>query len=338
MVRGLVCSLCNKKITKHDEGLACSKCSGFVHLACSKISESEFVRLRQEKLEKDWVCEACTTADCTGAMIVSAEVPKDTDVTVSNGNCGIERHYLKEIIRQKDLVIENQKVAIQALQEQLILLRANVYVPSATSIGDGRSEVSTYAEAVAGNSTSTSVASPSVHKLQVTRESEKDHRGRHARKNTAVSKIVGRMKTPIAVERTTRGGQLRAGMEEITGLGYGVASHLASNDKNRPVVGTRIFNEDDNTLNLRAVKKKAFIHVYKLHPDTEVDALTAYLTPSFPEVKVDKLVPATPRHYASFKIEVDYDNKAGVEDPELWPSGACVRRFFHRRKSVEARI
>lgn len=57
-----------------------------------------------------------------------------------------------------------------------------------------------------------------------------------------------------------------------------------------------------------------------------------YLRMKFPEVEVEKMESRFPKLYSSFKITIDETNIDEAMNPELWPEGAMVNRFFHQRK------
>lgn len=73
----------------------------------------------------------------------------------------------------------------------------------------------------------------------------------------------------------------------------------------------------------------AFLHVYKLHPETAVEELREFLLPIFPEVQVEKLNSKYPNYYSSFKVAVSESKLQAALTPTLWPRGVCVNRFFH---------
>lgn len=103
--------------------------------------------------------------------------------------------------------------------------------------------------------------------------------------------------------------------------------------KRRPKVNVVVGNNSTTTCSLKPSNALAFLHVYKLHPETNVEELTSYLSQLFPEVKCEKLNSQYPNYYSSFKVTIHKDHYAQATDPALWPKGSCVNRFFHRRKT-----
>lgn len=101
--------------------------------------------------------------------------------------------------------------------------------------------------------------------------------------------------------------------------------------KRRPKNNTIVGSNSESEISLKQPLKLAFLHVYKLHPETTVNDLQNFLKPIFPEVAVEQLISKYPNYYSSFKVTVSESKLAAAMTPTLWPSGACVNRFFHPR-------
>lgn len=89
-----------------------------------------------------------------------------------------------------------------------------------------------------------------------------------------------------------------------------------------------------NNTSLRAVPKKAYLHVTRLHPDTTCDEVKAFLATEFSEVECEALTSKFPEYYASFKVIINHDNKEKVMNPQLWPRGAYINTFFRRKNNA----
>ena len=80
---------------------------------------------------------------------------------------------------------------------------------------------------------------------------------------------------------------------------------------------------------LQGVPKFISLHVYSIAPDTEAVTVNDFLKPKFPEVIVEKLSSRNPSLYSSFRVDISGNNLEAALEANLWPSNACVRRFFH---------
>lgn len=105
--------------------------------------------------------------------------------------------------------------------------------------------------------------------------------------------------------------------------------------RSRGIVGTQDRVESSSTL-LEGVPKMAVLHVYRLSPNTTVDVLKGYLTPTFPEVLCEGIQSRQPDRYASFKVSIFERNFKRAMDPQLWPKDCYVQRFFFRKRTEQS--
>ncbi|KAG5873510.1 hypothetical protein JTB14_029186 [Gonioctena quinquepunctata] len=95
--------------------------------------------------------------------------------------------------------------------------------------------------------------------------------------------------------------------------------------KNKPIVGNK------TKCSLKAATQKMFLHVYKLDVSMKPQDVSDFLKPSFPEVDVEQLLSRYPQFYSSFKVTINEINYEKAMDSSVWPDGALVNRFLHRR-------
>ncbi|KAJ3647281.1 hypothetical protein Zmor_019167 [Zophobas morio] len=98
--------------------------------------------------------------------------------------------------------------------------------------------------------------------------------------------------------------------------------------KNVVIIGKQ---ENQGEVVLRTVPKYQQLHVYRLVPETTTDDLQEFLKPNFPEVLCDQLSAKYPEQYLSFKVSLYSNHIAEAMKAEVWPKGACVRKFFQIR-------
>lgn len=84
-------------------------------------------------------------------------------------------------------------------------------------------------------------------------------------------------------------------------------------------------------LTIKAAPKKACLYVSRLMPETNCDDVVSYLGQHFPEVKCEKAQAKFPDLYSSFIITIYSDNIKAAMNPEIWPCGAYIGRFFQRK-------
>ncbi|KAK5650246.1 hypothetical protein RI129_001275 [Pyrocoelia pectoralis] len=108
----------------------------------------------------------------------------------------------------------------------------------------------------------------------------------------AVTQAIKNVKSSLSTEGSE---------DPFTTVSY---KNKSTRSKNTPIVGE--LNIDHTKVSLRASPKQAYLHVYRLHPDTKVDDLCSYLKPTFPEVSCEQLKSLHPESYSSFKIKLNY--------------------------------
>ncbi|XP_074030555.1 uncharacterized protein [Leptinotarsa decemlineata] len=100
-----------------------------------------------------------------------------------------------------------------------------------------------------------------------------------------------------------------------------------------------IVGKNTNASNsLQGVPKQVDLHVYRIAPNTEAEALAKFLRASFPDVSCEALVPKYPDLYSSFKVRIYEKNLQEAMDPLLWPENACVRPFLYRRSKYKINL
>lgn len=111
-----------------------------------------------------------------------------------------------------------------------------------------------------------------------------------------------------------------------------IVNHKKEKRKERSII--LIGDGSEVNKNLKAVPRVKFIHVSKLHPNTEVKDVIEFLIPLFPEVQCEKLISKFPQYYSSFKVTINEVNFEKAMEPSVWPTGTTIRQFF-RGKSKE---
>ncbi|CAG9813564.1 unnamed protein product [Phaedon cochleariae] len=89
-----------------------------------------------------------------------------------------------------------------------------------------------------------------------------------------------------------------------------------------------------NEESLKGVPKNITLHVCRLNPQTTTEDLTNLLIRNFPEVKCEALNSRFPTLYSSYKVTLFETNFKKAMNPEVWPFGACISRFFVKRRGT----
>ena len=95
----------------------------------------------------------------------------------------------------------------------------------------------------------------------------------------------------------------------------------------KPIVGTAAQKD------IKVVRTKLVsVFATKFSPDLDAETLSIYLTEQLGRyVNCQRIVTAGNR-YSSFKVCAECDEVAEMYNPELWPEGSLVRRYYEPRK------
>ena len=73
--------------------------------------------------------------------------------------------------------------------------------------------------------------------------------------------------------------------------------------------------------------------MYRVEKDTTADSIKDYIVNNDVEVRSIDCVSNENATFSSFKVEIRVSDMSQVLDPEFWPSGVHVRRFYAARQS-----
>lgn len=92
-----------------------------------------------------------------------------------------------------------------------------------------------------------------------------------------------------------------------------------------------------NAMKIQATERKKHLHVWRLHPETTVEAMTDHISGicgSSVPVKIEKITHKTERDYSSFLIGVPETHFDTICQPEVWPKNAQFSEWTWFRKST----
>ncbi len=86
--------------------------------------------------------------------------------------------------------------------------------------------------------------------------------------------------------------------------------------------------------NIKVVRMKLVsVFATKFTPDLDAETLSSYLTKQLGhDVKCERIATASNR-YSSFKVCAECNDVMEMYNPELWPEGCLVRRYYEPRKA-----
>ncbi|KAK9730436.1 hypothetical protein QE152_g15238 [Popillia japonica] len=91
-------------------------------------------------------------------------------------------------------------------------------------------------------------------------------------------------------------------------------------------------------MTLKGVTTYRYFHICGLDPETMNEEVIKHLKEhNFRDIKCEKLLSKRPEEYSSFKVAVPVEESISFENPEIWPYGVRINKyFFHqfRRKAT----
>lgn len=292
-------------------GIRCVRCGKVSHKSCLKI-------IKNVKFLDD------DTVICCATEVLENQTDFQDKVTLSrennvNSNTLLENvkemkiSHLKEIICLKDLIINNQAIAIKALTDQVASLKHSLSffsgfdLPSTNSSQDSNKP---------GNIISVDKASSSV----------------------ALS--AGPVISQKAVASAIHNAKAQSVCKEIINLEMDSTKQQEVKPSTKTKARKILVGKQDNMLNCpfkaaaaRPTRRLYEYHVTNLDPDTDVAALSDYLKGLAPNVTVDKLNSKNPQKYSSFKVSIPEDESVCILDSSIWPNNVVVNRFFRSKGS-----
>lgn len=346
----LSCSKCKEDLPPENDFVSCGVCKGGFHYGCCGVRETAWRKYSAE-VKQAWKCSACKIKTLSNDKEKSADnvnVSYPTDIrgqattstsagTTSMGTTD-EILYLKELLRHKDLIIENQKDLITSLGDQVQLMKA-MMTGKITSLNNADTSTKLFSKGgpvnlnvrttqLLGNDSNVTQSGEPFNKVTQSKVSTETAKNKTSDGSAGITKYDVHEALAHAkmnnIINLADGGQNDAGWETVKPRGAGKFK-----TSNTPIVGKK---PEDDKCKLRAATTFSYWHVYRLHPDTTAEEVETYLKIDFPQLKVEKLNSANPTAYSSFKVTTREADGPKILDAGLWPSGTRVNRFFLARK------
>lgn len=316
-------NICKRCRNPAPNGISCIKCGTVSHKSCLKELQKKFKYITFIDGDKVNCCleENCMESSLTPAITSAPESSKLSDFE------HLKFNHLQEILEQKDfaikqmeLVIRNQNIAIEALKEQIDLLKTlktvGAKVPPV--------EVHSNKKVVQKPNVETSVG--------------KDVKGKApANKAGPSSKSVI---TASQVSAAVHDAHAFRVCEDAVSLGN-VSTNKYMKSTGRPGTKSRaiLTGSMSNTvacpIKATTITPMKHFHITKLEPNTDAICLKQYLCQFVPNVEVVKLSVRNPQMYSSFKVSVMASEEQLLLNSDIWPQGVNINRFFLPRKRQE---
>ena len=353
------CFKCQKKVAN---GVKCYGCDQPSHLKCANLEVKTVSTTSDGNLDSDkWACPACRPPQ---------PILTDSHLLMSDGEViavrpEIEIIYLKQEVTLLKKLLSEMESNNKLLTEKVTRLESishdsrPTYASTMTSNHQGKSTKPIELAASSNRSRNTvnkqasqvgrqhvpratsqqdkhrsagNDSSPAVgHEDNVERAMPHNKDSAHDTASDTGFKIVTHQKAPKLNQgnRKEINGNSIKPAQEVSQLGTSRREH-----RHRPTIAT---GSHDKYTALRAAERKVWIHLSRFTKTTKCEDILTFLKDEFPNQDSFSCDQITTRlgDYASFKVGAPYSLLEKLYNPELWPAGIAINRFFQRRQTQE---
>lgn len=257
----------------------------------------------------------------------------------------LEVNYLKDICKHKDMIIENQQIAVNTLREHNKIILDILNEHNNKNNAPPAENVSKYISKSKGINVST--------KLQIPTNTERnlidtDPQAESTKDNASKQKTMPFARTEIrqATKDVTAFSTSTLINNKETDTRSSKRTPIKKSESNQQLKTERRAIRTDETIvgcgsedsdtNAPAASNKIYwyYHVFNLDPQTTVENMMTFLKPKFAEVICTQLESRHPEVYSSFKVGIDSKNVTLFLDPCNWSKGTKINRFFQPRKRI----
>lgn len=365
------CGACGSAIAEPSNCMECSngKCKKKYDLTCLEINVIAF-KSYTIAYKKNWVCPECVSLK---PKIGNTETPvrintPDLKVSTTNtiktpiNNVNLQRG---SQANSSPIIMDNDSILLEELREfrsdmvarmdsqaETITLLLSQFSQTKTELDNivqimrvleekvdaklsqDRQTQNTTIPEVPDNPPSTSTSTSASTSAEVASQPSSFSKNTYAKK---VNK-GGATKSAVLAENTTDTTNILAGDEvknvEIEESGWTTVRNKKSI---RPPKNVKVGTNKELQA-IQATERKKHLHVWRLHPDTTLEAVNDHVKSICgPDsvFKVDKIKHKTERDYSSFVIGVSEHNFAKLNQAEFWPMNAEFNEWIWFRKSTK---
>lgn len=344
------------------------KCKKHYDIACLEVDKDTF-KSSTEAYKKTWVCAECVCllpkrGNVDTPLIVKTPALKTATTTTPMNNINTQRgsqacfsptmdsdsmllEELREFRAEMTARMDSQAEAITLLLNQFTQTRSDLdNIIKLMRVLEEKVETKQTISEIVDNPPSTFAVvvsqqnSSNGHKMQkisknattATTKTQKVNKGGATK--TAVLPVT---ETAIITTPPTSTPYEQTDIEEgDTELGW---TTVIKKKHNRPIKNVAVGTNKELKA-IQATERKKHLHVWRLHPETSIEAITDHVKsvcgPDV-QIKVDKINHKTKRDYSSFIIGVPEDWFQKLHQPEIWPMNAEFNEWIWFRNSNKNR-
>lgn len=318
-----VCKRCKNPA---PNGITCIRCGTVSHKSCLKELQRKCKYITF--IDSDKV-NCCLEDISAMSQVVPTVTSAPETNNVSDTEVPIVSH-LREIVKQKDfsikqmeLVIQNQSIAIEALKGQIALLTSMTNVDSMITPVEDRPTKKV----------------PEKQPPLVSKSKDNSVRAKTTANKAGPSSLKNII-TASQVSAAVHSANAHRVCETATSIENGSSNKHKKpagrpGTKSRTILTGSLSNTEACPIKATVVSPMRHFHVTNLESNTDATCLKQYLCQFVPDVDVMKLSVRNPQKYSSFKVSVSAENAQLLLNSSIWPQGVTINRFFLSRRMQE---
>lgn len=340
------CIVCKCKVV--NTLVKCVKCDKIGHPSCVKrrncilvINKTEMVCCSATNCDNEDT-ETALSIENNGDDIINSETTSSQPPASAENMLRKEVQLLREVINCKEVLINEMQGKINLLYDHIDLLKSisqTAMGPTSSSQNPKHSTNPLHQNSrVERDAFSTKNESHEPNKLPIDGETKpmknKNVNDKQTKNVSSSQKISNEVlsKALLEAQTATKLNEIIYATDDSkeTSKEWSTAKTRKSHRKTSGIVG-----KSKQVTEIKTAPRKSFLHISRLSPETTVAQITKVVKQTFPEAVCEQLQSKYPEHYTSFKVTIDLENFEKALNPELWPSGTYVSRFFQKRKRTD---
>lgn len=318
------CKKCNK--VKEDLIIQCSgMCRNTFHLTCIKMGKRDFNLLTSNQKHVKWFCQDCIEVLFDKDGFFRPSTTRKTPRSPTNRTCSPSKEFVdskifKEVLTRMDSLtqeLQTLKMDVTSIKNKKVTLNTKT-LHNIHYIQQTQSSIKT-------RSKSMSECLSNKNEDDITFSIDRLKPAEHNNKQTPTSfAIIASPSThatpPTVMIDKNQTNKVQAPSPKVekppSRRNYGIAGIANTNNP------------------FQAAPRKSWLHIWNANISTSKDDITKFVKNiiTSEDIICDKLI--SKGAYASFKVGVEETQLLTLLNPEIWPEGIYVKRFFHQRRKV----
>ncbi|KAK4876487.1 hypothetical protein RN001_012909 [Aquatica leii] len=309
--RSKSCKRCNKVPQTTVECIVCNSC---FHPSCAKYTKNII-------FIDDKYVNCCDLTSNNGEL---EQVRNTSEVDIYK----IELKYLHELLKQKDLVIKNQQIAIESLQNQILMINEYSKISKIHNNVDKDKDVRTF-----------NVRDKNVTVSQHAVNKQNSSKGNNVKTNKNIDNQSCSLNTDASSNRKNTYSSVVMANDNSATVYANVNKPLNQEKKINDTLKTSktsnliVYGKND-AAEILGIQKNSFFFLTRVQPKNEVDDVIKFLTKNNINVVSCVNLPTKYNTYKSFKVGIASTDTEKIMSQDLWGNNILLKPFQKRTRST----